>query len=68
MKHLKLFENFDSVTEEQIENYLKEHFNSDWFDRELSDRVYEYIGEEEAEDYDGDYEEAYKNLATGGAV
>jgi hypothetical protein len=26
MKHLKLFENFDSVTEEQIENYLKEHF------------------------------------------
>jgi hypothetical protein len=68
MKHLKLFENFDSVTEEQIENYLKEHFNSDWFDRELSDRVYEYIGEEEVEDYDGDYEEAYKNLATGGAV
>ena len=68
MKHLKLFENFDSVTEEQIENYLKEHFNSDWFDRELSDRVYEYIGEEEAEDYDGNYEEAYKNLATGGAV
>jgi hypothetical protein len=68
MKHLKLFENFDSVTEEQIENYLKEHFNSDWFDRELSDRVYEYIGEDEAEDYGGDYEEAYRNLSTGGAV
>lgn len=44
MKHLKLFENFESVTEEQIENYLKEHFTSDWFDRELSDRVYDYIG------------------------
>ena len=68
MKHLKLFENFDSVTEEQIENYLKEHFTSDWFDRELSEKVYEYIDEEEAEDYDGDYEEAYKNLSTGGAI
>jgi hypothetical protein len=68
MKHLKLFENFDSVTEEQIENYLKEHFTSDWFDRELSDRVHDYIAEEEAEDYEGDYEEAYKNLSTGGAI
>ena len=68
MKHLKLFENFDSVTEEQIENYLKEHFTSNWFDRELSDRVHDYIGEEEAENYDGEYEKAYKNLAMGGAI
>ena len=68
MKHLKLFENFDSVTEEQIENYLKEHFNQDWFNIELSERVYDYINSEEAEDYDDDYEEAYKNLSTGGAV
>jgi len=68
MKHLKLFENFDSVTEEQIENYLKENFTSDWFDKELSERVYEYIPADEAEDYDDNYEEAYKNLSTGAAV
>lgn len=61
-------ENFDSVTEEQIENYLKEHFTSDWFDSELSERVHDYISADEAEDYDDNYEEAYKNLSTGAAV
>jgi hypothetical protein len=35
---------------------------------ELSNRVYDYIDSEEAEDYDDDYEEAYKNLSTGGAI
>jgi hypothetical protein len=68
MKHLKLFENFESVTEEQIENFLKEHFTSNWFDSELSERVHDYIDSDEAEDYDDNYEEAYKNLSTGGAV
>lgn len=68
MKNLKLFENFDSVTEEDIENYLKEHFTSEWFNTELSDRVYDYVDSDDAEDYDGEYEEAYKNLSMGGAI
>ena len=63
MKHLKLFENF-SVTEEQIENWLKQNCDSDWFDRELTERVHDYISDEEAEEYDGDPIKAYKNLAT----
>lgn len=67
MKHLKQFENF-STTEEEVENYLKTKFTSDWFDSELSDRVYDYIDSEEAEPHDDNYEEAYKNLSTGGAI
>lgn len=68
MEHLKLFEDFKNITEEEIENYLKNNFSSDWFDSELSERVYDYISEDEAEDYDGNFEEAYKNLSTGGAI
>ena len=67
MKYLKLFENF-SITEEQIQKWLNENCDTNWFDRQLEDRVDDYITEEEAEDYDGDQVEAYKNLATGGAV
>jgi len=67
MKFLKKF-NEDNSLLEQIEAYLKKEYTSDWFDSQLHDRVYEYISEEEAEDYDGDYEEAYKNLSTGGAI
>lgn len=67
MKYLKLFENL-SITEEQVEKWLNENCSSTWFDRELQDRVFDYISTEEAEDYDGDVVEAYKNLSTGGAV
>jgi hypothetical protein len=67
MKYLKKF-NESSSQLEQIEAYLKDTYTSEWFDSELSNNVYNYIGEEEAEDYDGDYEEAYKNLSTGGAI
>lgn len=67
-KFNSFLENAQNITEKQIEDYLKEHFTSQWFDSELSDRVFDYIGTEEAEDYDGDPVEAYKNLSTGGAV
>ena len=67
MRHLKLFENF-SITEEKVEEWLNKNFDSNWFDSELADRVSDYVSEEEAEDYDGDQIEAYKNLATGGAI
>ena len=69
MKNLKLFEDFNNqVTEKEIEEYLNKNYTSNWFDSELSNRVYEYIDEDDAEDYGGDYEEAYQNLATGGAI
>lgn len=68
MKKIKLFEDFNNMTENDVENYLKENYPKEWFDLELSERCYEYIDDEEAEDYDGDHEEAYKNLSTGGAI
>lgn len=69
MKYLKRFnESESSITEEQIEQYFKENYTSEWFDNELNDRVYDYIDSEEAEEHDGDYVEVYKNLSTGGAV
>ncbi len=65
----KLFlENKNALTEKEVEDFLKKEYTSDWFDQELQDRVFDYISEEEAEDYDGDPIEAYKNLSTGGAV
>jgi hypothetical protein len=65
----KLFlENNNALTEKEVEDFLKENYTSDWFDQQLQDRVFDYISEEEAEDYDGDPVEAYKNLSTGGAV
>jgi hypothetical protein len=67
MKHLRKF-NEDNSLLEQIEAYLKQEYTSEWFDSELHNKVYEYISEEEAEDYDNDYEEAYKNLSTGAAI
>jgi hypothetical protein len=69
MKKIKLFEDFNNtLTEKDVEDYLKKEYTSDWFDSELSSRCYDYIDSEEAEDYDDDYEEAYKNLSTGGAI
>lgn len=67
MKHLKRF-NESETTEASIEEYVKKEFPSTWFDSELGERVDDYISSEEAEDYDDDPVEAYKNLSTGGAV
>lgn len=68
MKYLKKFNESTSITENQVEDYLKSQFTSEWFDSELSERVYDYISDEDAEDYDGDLVETYKNLSTGGAI
>ena len=43
MKRLKLFENFENLTEAEVEKYLQENYTSDWFNSELVDRVHEYI-------------------------
>jgi hypothetical protein len=67
MKYLKKF-NESNEMESKIEDYLKTEFPTEWFDSELQERVYDYIDEEDAEDYGGDLVEAYKNLSTGGAV
>jgi hypothetical protein len=68
MKYLKKFNESTSITENQVEDYLKSQFTSEWFDSELSERVYDYISDEDAEDYDGDLVETYKNLSTGCAI
>lgn len=67
MKYIKRFNESEDL-ESQIEDYLKKEFPTEWFDSELEERVYDYISEDEAEDYDGDLVQAYKNLSTGGAV
>lgn len=67
MKYLKRFNETENL-ESKIEEYLRGKFTSEWFDSELQERVYDYIDEEEAEDYDGDLVEAYKNLSTGAAI
>jgi hypothetical protein len=50
LKNFRIFES-SGVTELDIEEYLKSKFTSDWFDSELSDRVYEYIDEDNADNY-----------------
>lgn len=67
MKYIKKFNESDDL-ESKIEDYLKKEYPTQWFDSQLQERVYEYIGTDEAEDYDGDPVKAYKNLSTGGAV
>ena len=65
----KLFlENNNALTEKEVEDFLKENYTSDWFDQQLQDRVFDYISEEEAEDYDGDYAQTYKELSMGGTI
>jgi hypothetical protein len=69
IKKFNLFENNNiDLTQETVLNWLKTQYPENWFNSELSDRVYDYIGEEEAEDYDGDYELAYTSLMMGGAI
>ena len=67
MKYLKRF-NESINNESELLDYISSNFPKEWFDEQLTDRVVDYVGEEEAEDFEGDYEEAYKNLCNGGAV
>ncbi len=67
MKYLKRFNESDNL-ESEIEEFLKKEFPTEWFDSELDERVYDYISTEDAEEYDDDMVEAYKNLCTGGAI
>jgi hypothetical protein len=47
---------------------LRSIYTSDWFNSQLEERVYDYISEEDAEDYDGDYAQTYKELSMGGTI
>lgn len=69
MKYLKRFNETQSpITEAQVEEYLQSKYTSDWFNSELDERVYDYISEEDAEEHDGDYVQAYRELSMGGAI
>jgi len=81
MKHLKLFEEFETDSPElinSIKEYLLNEYPSSWWENEFSNRVNDYVDED---DYvgDGDIddpdsweyegpEEAYQNLCSGGAI
>ncbi|CAG7580952.1 MAG: hypothetical protein SLAVMIC_00612 [uncultured marine phage] len=84
MKTLKGFESFnegrlDNLRKMQSDNnkedelqkmkdYVVKTYTEDWFNTQLTDNVDNYIDEEEAEEFDGDYEETYRNLCMGGAI
>jgi len=67
MKYLKKFENVD--LENQIIKYLEDNYPEDWWDNEFSDRVYDYVSEDDydEDEFDG-HEDYYRNHAMGGAI
>ena len=72
MKYIKNFnesiENKMNINEElkkEIMEYLDKTYTKSWYNEELSNRYSEYVSEDEIEEYDGDYEEAYKDLSGG---
>lgn len=67
MKYLKRF-NENINNESELLDYLAKNYSEDWFNNQFSERVYDYVSEEDTEDYDNDYEEAYTNLCMGGAI
>lgn len=48
-----------------MKSYLSDKFNTDYFNSELDERVYDYVDEDDAEEYEGDYVETYINLCMG---
>lgn len=81
MKKFKNFLNENKIDEElknDIIKYLEENYPENWWNDQLSERVFDYINEEEVIgegdeddestwDYES-HEDAYRNLATGGAI
>lgn len=47
---------------------MEEKYTSEWFDENLSNMVFDYVDEDEAEEFEGDYEEAYRGYCSGGAI
>lgn len=70
MKFLEKYDSFENSDEKfkKIKEFVEKKYTTDWLNEQFSELVYEYITEEEAEEYDGDYEQAYQELSTGGAV
>jgi hypothetical protein len=74
MKHLKKFNENKDIKSEILE-YLKKEYPEQWWTDQFNERVYDYIidddligyGTEEDPDYESE-EDAYKNLAMGGAI
>lgn len=53
---------------QKLKDYVNSTYTEEWFNSQLSDHVFDYVDEDDAADYDDDYEEAYKNLCMGGAI
>jgi len=81
MKHLRIYEEFENENElnNSIREYLIAEFPSDWWNEEFSNRVYDYVDEDEWIGENGDPddeltweysgpEEAYQNFCNGGAI
>lgn len=78
MRFLKLYEDFTGDTEKlkaDVLEFLKTNYSTDWFDRELSERVYDYVdsddvngsGDDENPEWES-HEDYYKDHCFGGAV
>jgi hypothetical protein len=81
MKHLRIFEEFENENldlQTSVREHLINEYPGDWWNNEFSNRVYDYVDEDEyvgdgdpddesTWEYSGP-EEAYQNLCNGGAV
>ena len=81
MKHLRIYEEFENDSPElinTIREYLLNEYPGSWWDEEFSNRVSDYVDEDEYvgdgdpdDDSTWEYsgaEEAYQNLCNGGAI
>jgi hypothetical protein len=48
---IKEFNQF--ITKSDIIKYLEENFSEEWFNLQLSERCYDYLDEDDTEEYDG---------------
>lgn len=69
-KKLKSMKEFNDTKSDitELKLYLNSKFDSNYFNSEFGERVYDYVDEDDTEEYDGNYEETYTNLCMGGAI
>lgn len=64
---MREFSNIESdIT--KLKSALIDKYDCEYLNSELDERVYDYVDEGDAEEYDGDFIETYTNLCMGGAI
>lgn len=71
MKHIKTITQLNESKEDDIakvKDYMNKNYTEDWFNEQLDERAFDYVDEEELEEHDGDYAQAYQAYCMGGAI